>query len=193
MNGASTFTLLRGKPLLLGSSSSADNEYGSIVPFSRGSSCGFWLVKDRALRIGENDAVKPLVTQSRAHRRGYGSRERVTDWRGIGGKDKKDDVHVVTRPEKKEVIPNSSGFWEGYCKPWQWWELFPTDRLGPMNCFPTDPNVKWKFHSSVFCQVLKGKSLANGSCVCINSLAGALLHEPCKSFITRGTLAIKQP
>ena len=57
-------SLYMGKPLLLGSSSSVNNKYGSIVPFSRISSCGFWLGKDGALRIAGNDALKPLVIQS---------------------------------------------------------------------------------------------------------------------------------
>lgn len=72
-------------------------------------------MKDRAVRTGENDAVKPLAIQSCACCRGYGCRERVTDWEGTGEKDKAADVHVVKRPEKKEVIPNSTGFWEDYC------------------------------------------------------------------------------
>lgn len=56
--------LYRGKPLHLSSSSSVNNKYGSIAPFSRISSCGFWLVEDGALRIGGNDALTPLVLQS---------------------------------------------------------------------------------------------------------------------------------
>lgn len=56
--------LYRGKPLLLGSSSSVNNKYGSIAPLSRIRSCGFWLVNEGALRIGGSDAIKPLVIQS---------------------------------------------------------------------------------------------------------------------------------
>lgn len=50
----------RGKPLLLGSSSSGKNKHGLTAPFSRITSCRFWLVKDGALGTGGSDAVKSL-------------------------------------------------------------------------------------------------------------------------------------
>lgn len=81
---------------------------------------------------------------------------RLTDQKGAGKMDKKADLHVVRRPEKKEVIPKSTWFWEGYCKLWQWWEPFPADRLGAMNYFPTDLMVTWSENSAL---VFSAKSL----------------------------------
>lgn len=109
--------LYRGKPLLH-SSSSADNKYGSMCLSLELAPVDFGPGEDKALRRGGNDAVKPLVIpfcrlqeiqfMSEADRLGLAAK-------GFGKKCKKADVHVV----KREVIPNSTRFWEGYCKPWQ--------------------------------------------------------------------------
>lgn len=187
--------LYRGKPLHLSSSSSVNNKYGSIAPFSRISSCGFWLVEDEALRIGGNDALTPLVLQScaclqgiqflseadtleRVWQKGRGSRSPCGEEAWKEGSDTKQYMVLGRLLQAVAMMGTVSN------RQARGNELF--------SHWPHS-NMKWKFHCSVFCQVLKGKTLANGSCFCINSQAGALLHEPCKSFITRGTLTIKQP